>query len=806
MKRHYKTILSRSIAMLLCVLMVLGCAVSAAADTAPLATSYDEAYYATLDYYGGLDHGSIVKTYRMNGNSAITDYGVYDTVNNLTDDAAPSLTDGKVAFSFDTAPDTFYFEGVTAQPYNEMPWSISLSYQLNGAPVLAENLPGKTGLIEIDLDLVPNAKASDYMKHNYVLMATTAFNNSDITSVAAPGAMVQLVGNLRTVIFAALPGEEQHYSICVGSEDFSFDGMIFMLMPATLEQMNQISDLRETKQDMEDSYNDISDSLDNILDNLDGLSGSLNGTADSLEGLSKATGNIFASHDALSSSATGAINSLDSLSGALTPLTGDLSTASKALTDITTQMTALTDTAVSMKTQLSQTRAHITALQTDLENLQGLLDDVEDDTKNLGDTLDELDKDLGDLQDDLKDLSDSTANLRAAMGQLKGVSTVSPITVGDMSTSDLRKQLKLLEGLSQIAAAHDKYEGYLAVNKLTEEQVPFAAFLVGAGESESNAADYAETWETYGDAWVDSYEAVWNTYKSAYQSGTLESQLQEVDTMNTLVGNMNQSIKDANTMIAAIAAKTSPLLADVGTLTDTLGADGVTEHLQDLTIMLSNIVSDYDKSDFMPSDVIDDLDAMGATVSDLTKTLDSVLTALKTLDDTLNGYVPDAQKTLSDLSTTVSATVGAIGSTQIFLRQLQNTIDANSDALDSSTTGALNSLADSLRKTGNSLDSTDDLRSAKDRLQDDIDDTWDEHTGEYDNLLLADPNAACESLTDRRNGAPDSVQFVMRTQEIKVDDDAIAAAKEASTDNGTFISRVMAMFRDIWSAITGLFR
>ena len=44
----------------------------------------DEAYYATLDYYGNLTEGSVVKSYVLNGATSITDYGDYESIDNLT--------------------------------------------------------------------------------------------------------------------------------------------------------------------------------------------------------------------------------------------------------------------------------------------------------------------------------------------------------------------------------------------------------------------------------------------------------------------------------------------------------------------------------------------------------------------------------------------------------------------------------------------------------------------------------------------------------------------------------------------------
>ena len=80
MTRHSKPM--RLAALALAILTTAGAAVPVCA--APIGDgvtpSYDEAYYATLDYYGNLIEGSVVKSYTLNGASSFTDYGTYDQV------------------------------------------------------------------------------------------------------------------------------------------------------------------------------------------------------------------------------------------------------------------------------------------------------------------------------------------------------------------------------------------------------------------------------------------------------------------------------------------------------------------------------------------------------------------------------------------------------------------------------------------------------------------------------------------------------------------------------------------------------
>jgi putative membrane protein len=192
-----------------------------------LTATTDETYYATLDYYGGLMDSSVVKSVRTFGNATLTDYGSYDEVTNLTDDREAVVSGDKVSFDLTgNVPDKFYFEAKTAQPYTDFPWTLSLSYTLNGLPAKAEELAGQQGVVEINLDAVPNLAASEYSRNNLVLTAMSMFNGDEILSLEAPGAQVQLVGNLYCVLYMVMPGEEQHFTIRVGSDDFSYAGMI----------------------------------------------------------------------------------------------------------------------------------------------------------------------------------------------------------------------------------------------------------------------------------------------------------------------------------------------------------------------------------------------------------------------------------------------------------------------------------------------------------------------------------------------------------------------------------------------------
>ena len=104
----------------------------------------------------------------------------------------------------------FYFQGDLKTDAVQLPWNIDVSYKLNGVPIEAEELAGASGLVEIDIDAVPNLEASQYYQSNMLLQVATMVNLEDTYSIDAPGAQIQSLGTYKGVVFAALPGEEKN--------------------------------------------------------------------------------------------------------------------------------------------------------------------------------------------------------------------------------------------------------------------------------------------------------------------------------------------------------------------------------------------------------------------------------------------------------------------------------------------------------------------------------------------------------------------------------------------------------------------
>lgn len=776
--------LRRMTAILLAVLLAAGSLVTSVGAAELIAPYCDETYYATLDYYGDLLESSVVKSYRTHGNAKITDYGVYDSVTNLNDSRAATVADGKVEFDLTgDVPEHFYFEGKTAQPYTDFPWKVSLSYKMNGVPMAAEDLAGKSGVAEITLHTVPNAAASEYSRNNLVLIASSTFNGDDILSLEAPGAQVQLIGNLRCVLYAVLPGEEQHFTMRVGSDDFSYSGMILLAVPATLEQLDQVADLKEAKDKAEDAYNAISDSLDIILDTLEGMSGSMNETAAGLDRLNGARETISAGKDRVYADLDAALDAAGPLVESMKPMSAHLEKLSDALDDLDALYDNTNADLQKLRHELETARQSVKELRSLSDELREILDELDGTTSDAVDFTDDLINNLVEMQELLPQMTKNLHTLHVTLESMQGLSKLDEITVDGKTPDEIR------DLAAAATAAHNQYLGYLAANGIPESALSFEQFLVAAGKTPEQAKQINDLYEMA-------------------QDPSFDEQLDQADSVNKIIASVNAKITEISTAIAAIASPSAKLIRSLESMVELLDGEdehGISEQLIGLVNLADDILTELDKHPDMLTDLLDTADKLGDSLTNVTAAGDALLDELNAFDAILAKYEPEAKQAIADAKTFTSAASDGIDSLVSAARTAESLLKSSGSALDAGTKSTLSGLSALLRRATDGLNQTGTIRDAKNTLSDLIDDEWNSHVGEDNNVLLMDANAAPVSITDARNENTTGIQYVMRTREIKVSDVAKTETTETETVKTTFWQRVGAMFVDLWNFIKGIF-
>ena len=968
-------------------LMALG-SIPAAAIGDGVTATYDEAYYAMTDYYGNLADGSVVKSYRTNGIATLTDYGDYDEIINLTDGTVPARNGGMTTFRLDekALPGTFYFEGKTAKPFQQLPWTISMSYTLNGVPTKAEDLAGQAGVVEIRLDIVPNGRASEYARNNYTLEAMAIFNQDDILSLEAPGAQVQLIGNLRAVLFLGLPGEECHYTIRVGSEDFAFGGMTFLMVPATLSQLEEIAKLSERKDDLEENYNKLSGSIDSLLDAMTAMTGSLNASANGLEQLNKARG-IFSDGKGVIYSGTDALREdLSNLADVLEPVEGQIEALSKTISDSKSTLRSMTNTVSDLKDDLKDVesalrdledgtgdarkvfsalgslRKSLKALQEALggtvKDTSGKLDETIDKNQNVGSTTVNQVKEahsaytsdretyftiilkkqgsndaagtaknaaakvqqnesVAALETELAiykgKLEAAKSSLATAQGELQKLKE-SGVGDDDPRVITLNENIKELEaGIKKLEAGIEQLEGVIALETAyqAKAQMTFQQFCQQVlGQSAAVAKQMNDLWLVYASGKVEYDKDSPTGAETPDQGGTLSGELlhndpedsPEKDTSggdsapsgnhsdgssektpggsgsestdgtvegsstdtgngsetgdsgaqnppdssntdengseNTGSGENNGENNGGGSQKDPTDAPNPPDPENPGTETEPdaplppsesvggavvdLISGGLDSAMAEIAKLQKSLAGVMNRLKDPTSQVISDLSALCGRIENLSSLLNSaedlsaairhssadlrdILDDVEDLQDILDDYEPVLQDTLKTVSSLSTSAIKTIRDTQGLISDTEALMKSTGATLDDGTKQTLEGLAAVLRSTAKTMGTAGQIKDAKTSICDIIEDTWDEYTGDVNNLLLMDATAEAVSLTDSRNPSPESIQVLIRTQEIKKDDGAKAEITIKQAEQTTFWGRVAQMFKDFWAAITGLF-
>lgn len=438
--------------------------VSSDLQAAPPQVKVDESVYVNLDHYGAVEEVNIVKGCMLNGNTTFVDYGSYETVVNMSNHAVPLVENEKVTWDLgDQQEERFYFECRTQELSQELPWTLDVTYKLNGKECRAEELAGASGMVTMLIDVQANEKAPEYYKNNMILtVATLVDMDQDNYSLEAPGSQLQTLGTKKAVLFMALPGEDGTFRIDIGSNSFESIGLMFMMVPATLSSLDRLADIREVKDKVRDSMDAMSDSADVILDNLSAMKGSLEETQKGLKKAQEAKAVYDAGEGQVKSDADAAIQSLDGIQNSLILLSAQTAIEKADYTDAMERLETIRQSVYEMDKYLKDMEDASKDLQGSIDELRQAMKSAASDAEKLEDAEKTLKKLAG---NDLATAGDVVVGTEVSqLGQLLAAISSDAVPV----TRDTQAMVHEIENLSN-KASEVLNEGYTLGGHITQD-------------------------------------------------------------------------------------------------------------------------------------------------------------------------------------------------------------------------------------------------------------------------------------------------------------------------------------------------
>ena len=193
------------------------------------------------------------------------------------------------------------------------------------------------------------------------------------------------------------------------------------------------------------------------------------------------------------------------------------------------------------------------------------------------------------------------------------------------------------------------------------------------------------------------------------------------------------------------------------------------------------------------TDMIDDIQVTTLNLTDIIDDMNELNRTVNSYHDSALSAVDTANNIINSVDTNISVAADTLGTVNNMYKNSKGILNAGTkDSLNASME-IVNKSLDALKVTGNIKQSNDTIKSI-----------WDEKIDELENdsnILKIDTEAVKTSFTSDKNPEPNSVQVVLRTQEIKKAEDNSVTDLESEDDNITPIKRIGNVFKKLFDFI-----
>lgn len=747
--------------------LLLSFALPQCAQAAAPTVETDETVYINMDYYGAPTNTRIVKGVNLNGHTEFTDFGDYKDVYNMSTFDEPTLKEDSVYWKLNTDKNRFYYECIPNDTVNiQMPWNFDVSYKLNGVPVEADQCAGASGTIQMDIHAVPNTYASDYYKNNMMLVCATGIDMSKALSIDAPGAQIQSFGTYKLVMFMGLPGEENTFTVRIGSNDFESMGLIMFMTPATTSALDIMSSMRDIKDRLENSGDNLYTGVSSMLSTMQAVQSSLSSMSSGISGIDQVRKQLIKDRGTLDPRTDAALNALDELTGKSDSLIPELNSAKETLTALNATTSSILTTLEESGEDIPEYQKLLNDVKTSLGNLEDLFDDLDDETSNGSWTIarirsasEDLQKELNALTEDLESLSGSLDDLdleTPVSTELKNYVSAMTSSTAQSASKDAsqKKYLEIMSTITDDMSDEEKAE----IKEKAKAEAAKAGEAAGAAAVQSSAA--------YNNA--QALAALMTGIKSGSSAVTSDMQ------------SMTKQLKSVTEKMSDLLNATNSLLKD-----------------------LEDIADVFDEYKGLPQDFTQEGKKLTELANGSLDRVNKMLADIPALRESLDSLTKTATSSIDKTTDLMSSTTKALSTSYDLMNTANSVLRSVRSQADASTQTTIDSLLDTLGKLSGSTASgqmqtaTNSIHSAVKDAETDLEDDT--------NVLNIDTSADLESVTSSMNPSPSSLQFILRTEEISVDDDDDdGISDQDAADEGVF-ARICNIFKKLFTAITGVF-
>lgn len=207
---------------------------SVAHGASTASTAKREVVYTKTDATGASSGSYVVNAFETPDKVDIQDPGTYKKVTNLTSSKKLEQKDGSVDLTT-VAGEPFYYQGNLSKD-TKLPWTVQITYRLDGKVVKPSELAGRDGRLDIELkvDGLDDGSATADFAKSFLLQAQGTFPNQNFKLDNASNATIATSGSNTVLTYVLIPGQSGDWHITGDAHDFTYGGWQIAAMPLDL--------------------------------------------------------------------------------------------------------------------------------------------------------------------------------------------------------------------------------------------------------------------------------------------------------------------------------------------------------------------------------------------------------------------------------------------------------------------------------------------------------------------------------------------------------------------------------------------
>lgn len=202
----------------------------------------EEVIYALMGTSGNVDGMYSVCLIDSEKELKTSYFGPFKEIENLSDTQEIELVGDEAIMNVPKGK--FYFKSFLST--KNLPWFFDIGYKLDGKEISAENLGGKSGLLEISLKSRANENVDESFRNYFFMQISISLDAEKTGNIEAEGATIANAGGTKLLTLFGLPGSDLNATVKAEVEDFEMPGISIAAVPFSLaDQLGEVKDLTD---------------------------------------------------------------------------------------------------------------------------------------------------------------------------------------------------------------------------------------------------------------------------------------------------------------------------------------------------------------------------------------------------------------------------------------------------------------------------------------------------------------------------------------------------------------------------------